>query len=67
MALAGWGEAVKGFLISLPMLGRIVLWFITKGEKGRVKREDRKQNDAAYRLDPDDVGRRLRDRMHRRR
>ena len=61
----GWGEAVKGFLISLPLLGRIVLWIITKGEKGRVAGENEKRKNAAYHLDPDDVGPRLRKRLRR--
>lgn len=65
MVLAGWGEAVKGFLTSLPLFGRIAVWAIRKMEKRRVEREDAKKNDAAYRLNPDDVGRRLRKRMRR--
>ena len=63
LSLAGWGEAIKGALTALPILGRLAERFFTWRDERRKRRAQDKAADAVARPDPDALGRELRDRM----
>jgi len=63
--LAGWGEAIKAALLSLPGITWIVQRFLTRKDKKEAEHAADEANQSAADLDPDAIGDGLRRGVHR--
>jgi hypothetical protein len=63
--MATWGEAIKGFLVALPVLGRLVERLLDWYKRKEKRDAQDEAADSAADDDPDRVGSDVRDRMRR--